>query len=110
MELAGTVQVWEDSQTVDGLGVRVATSGRLQQYRVAPDLVRSLQVGEAVAIHAGRWAHVAIANSTPTSFLASRRRASGGLLQPNPDASSLDLCAYLSMKGAREQQLTTKRT
>lgn len=63
VELAGTVQVWEDSQSVDGLGVRVATSGRLQQqYRVAPDLVRSLQVGEAVAIQAGRWAHVAVAS------------------------------------------------
>jgi hypothetical protein len=62
VELAGTVQVWEDSQSVDGLGVRVATSGRLQQqYRVVPDLVRSLPIGEAVAIHAGRWAHVAIA-------------------------------------------------
>ena len=64
IELAGTVQVWEDSQTVDGLGVRVATSGRLQQqYRVAPDLVRSLQVGEAVAIQAGRWTHIAVAPS-----------------------------------------------
>ncbi len=64
VELAGTIQVWEDSQTVDGLGVRVATSGRLQQqYRVAPDLVRSLQVGEAVAIHAGRWAHIAVASA-----------------------------------------------
>ena len=62
IELAGTVQVWEDSQSVDGLGVRVATSGRLQQqYRVAPDLVRALPVGEAVVIQGGRWAHVAIA-------------------------------------------------
>ena len=63
IELAGTVQVWEDSQTVDGLGVRNATSGRLQQqYRVSPDLVRSLPVGEVVAIQAGRWAHVAVAH------------------------------------------------
>jgi hypothetical protein len=62
VELAGTVQVWEDSQTVDALGVRNATSGRLQQqYRVAPDLVRSLKTGEAVVIQGGRWAHVAIA-------------------------------------------------
>jgi hypothetical protein len=66
VELAGTVQVWEDSQTVDGLGVRVAMSGRLQQqYRVAPDLVRSLSVGEAVMIRGGRWAHVAM--STPAT-------------------------------------------
>lgn len=62
VELAGTVQVWEDSQTVDGLGVRVATSGRLQQqYRTPPDLIRSLPIGEAVIIQAGRWAHVATA-------------------------------------------------
>ncbi len=62
VELAGTVQTWEDSQLVDGLGVRVATSGRLQQqYRVPPDLLRSLPRGEAVIIHAGRWAHVAVA-------------------------------------------------
>jgi hypothetical protein len=62
VELAGTVQVWEDSQTVDGLGVRTATSGRLQQqYRVAPDLVRELKPGEAVVISSGRWAHVAVA-------------------------------------------------
>jgi hypothetical protein len=61
IEFAGTVQVWEDSQTVDGLGVRVATSGRLQQqYRVQPDLVRSLPTGEAIAIQGGRWAHTAI--------------------------------------------------
>jgi len=67
VELAGTVQVWEDSQTVDGLGVRVATSGRLQQqYRTPPDLIRSLPVGEAVVIQAGRWAHVAMA--TPVMF------------------------------------------
>lgn len=62
IELAGTIQVWEDSQLVDGLGVRLATSGRLQQqYRVAPDLIRSLPTGEAVVIQAGRWAHVAVA-------------------------------------------------
>lgn len=62
VELAGTVQVWEDSQGVDGLGIRVATSGRLQQqYRVPPDLVRSLKIGEAVVIQGGRWAQVAIA-------------------------------------------------
>ncbi len=62
VELAGTVQVWEDAQVADGLGVRVATSGRLQQqYRVPPDLLRSLPNGEAGIIHAGRWAHVAIA-------------------------------------------------
>ena len=60
--LAGTVQTWEDSQTVDPLGFRQATSGRLQQqYRVSPDLLRSLPNGEAAVIHAGRWAHVAIA-------------------------------------------------
>jgi hypothetical protein len=62
VELAGTVQVWEDSQAVDAIGVRVATSGRLQQqYRVAPDLVRSLKIGEAVVIQGGRWSHVAVA-------------------------------------------------
>src|ERR1035437_1975400 len=62
VELAGTVQVWEDSQMVAALGVRVATSGRLQQqYRVAPDLVRSLKTGWAVAIQGGRWSHVAVA-------------------------------------------------
>jgi hypothetical protein len=62
IELAGTLQVWEDSQSVDGLGVRVATSGRLQQqYRVPPDLVRALPVGEAVVIQGGRWAHIAVA-------------------------------------------------
>ena len=62
VELAGTIQVWEDSQTVDGLGVRVATSGRLQQqYRVQPDLVRALQIGEGIVIRGGRWAHVAFA-------------------------------------------------
>jgi hypothetical protein len=64
IELAGTVQVWEDSQSVDGLGIRVATSGRLQQqYRVPPDLVRALPVGEAIVIQGGRWAHIAIAQS-----------------------------------------------
>lgn len=62
VELAGTVQVWEDSQAVDALGVRNATSGRLQQqFRVQPDLVRSLEVGEAVVIQAGKWGHVAVA-------------------------------------------------
>ena len=62
VELAGTVQVWEDSQMADGLGVRVATSGRLQQqYRVPPDMLRSLPNGEAAVIQSGRWAHVAIA-------------------------------------------------
>jgi len=41
IELGGTVQVLEDSQTVDGFGMRLAKSGRLQQqYRVPPDLVR----------------------------------------------------------------------
>ena len=61
VELAGTVQVWEDSQTVDGLGIRSATSGRLQQqYRVPPDLVRSLKIGEAVIIQGGRWCHVVV--------------------------------------------------
>ena len=66
VELAGTVQVWEDSQGVDGLGIRVATSGRLQQqYRVPPDLVRSLKIGEAVIIQGGRWCHVGIAPAIP---------------------------------------------
>lgn len=46
VKLAGPVQVWEDSNLVDGLGLRVATSGRLQQqYRVPPDLLRSLPIG-----------------------------------------------------------------
>lgn len=62
IELAGTTQAWEDTQSVDGFGVRTATSGRLQQqYRARPELVRSLPVGEAVVIHAGRWAHIAVA-------------------------------------------------
>lgn len=62
VELAGTVPVWEDSQAVDGLGFRVATSGRLQQqYRVQPDLVRVLPIGEGIVIRGGRWAHVAFA-------------------------------------------------
>ena len=62
VELAGTVPVWEDSQAVDGLGFRVATSGRLQQqYRVQPDLVRALPIGEGIVIRGGRWAHVAFA-------------------------------------------------
>ncbi len=66
VELAGTVQVWEDSQVVDGLGVRMATSGRLQQqYRVPPDLVRSLKIGEVVLIQGGRWSHVAVGLPTP---------------------------------------------
>ncbi len=66
VELAGTVQVWEDSQVVDGIGVRMATSGRLQQqYRVPPDLVRSLKIGEAVLIQGGRWCHVAVGLPTP---------------------------------------------
>ena len=66
IELAGTMQVWEDSQAVDGLGVRKATSGRLQQqYRVPPDLVRALRIGEAVVISSGRWAHVAIGLPRP---------------------------------------------
>jgi hypothetical protein len=70
IELAGTVQVWEDSQAVDGLGVRVATSGRLQQqYRVLPDLVRALPVGEAIVIQGGRWAHIAIAQSIAQRIL-----------------------------------------
>ena len=63
VELAGTIQVWEDSQTVDGFGVRNATSGRLQQqFRVQPDLIRSLPVGEAVVIQAGKWGHVAVSS------------------------------------------------
>jgi len=67
IELAGTIQVWEDSQSVDELGLRVATSGRLQQqYRVPPDLVRSLPVGEAVIIQRGRWTHIAV--SQPQSL------------------------------------------
>ena len=62
VELAGTLPVWEDSQAVDGLGFRVATSGRLQQqYRVQPDLVRALPIGEGIVIRGGRWAHVAFA-------------------------------------------------
>ncbi len=60
--LAGTVSAWEDTQEVDSLGIRRANSGRLQQqFRVNPDLVRQLPVGECVAIHSGRWAHIAVA-------------------------------------------------
>lgn len=62
VSLAGTVAAWEDTQTVDHLGVRTATSGRLQQqYRIDPDLVRALPDGEAVVAHAGRWSHVSVA-------------------------------------------------
>ena len=60
--LAGTVAAWEDTQTVDQLGIRTATSGRhQQQYRIDPDLVRALPDGEAVVVHAGRWAQVQVA-------------------------------------------------
>jgi hypothetical protein len=50
------------SNSLGQLGVRTATSGRLQQqYRIDPDLVRALPDGEAVVAHAGRWAHVKVA-------------------------------------------------
>ena len=62
--LAGTIAAWEDTQTVDQLGLRNATGGRLQQqYRIDPDLVRALPDGEAVVAHAGRWAHVKVSMS-----------------------------------------------
>jgi hypothetical protein len=67
VELAGTLPVWEDTQNVDAFGTRVASSGRRQQqYRVAPDLLRSLPIGEAVVIRAGRWAHVAVTLPVPS--------------------------------------------
>ena len=61
VELGGTVSAWEDTQLVDTWGRRVATSGRLQQqYRISPNLVRELPVGELVAIHESRWALVRV--------------------------------------------------
>lgn len=60
--LAGTSYAWEDSHRITETGGRRPDSGRLQrQYRVDPDLVRALPLGEAVLIHAGRWVHVAVA-------------------------------------------------
>lgn len=58
---AGAGAAWEDTQTVDQLGVRTATNGRLQQQcRIDPDLVRALRDGEAGVAHAGRWAHIRV--------------------------------------------------
>ncbi len=60
-ELAGTIEAWEDTHELKALGRRSATSGRLQQqYRVSPELVRSLPVGECIIISSGRWAHIAV--------------------------------------------------
>jgi len=60
-ELAGTINVWEDTHELNANGARSATSGRLQQqFRVSPELVRALPVGECVLVTGGRWAHVAV--------------------------------------------------
>jgi hypothetical protein len=62
VELAGTVPVWEDTLEIHGFGQRMATSGRRQnQFRISPNLVRQLPVGECVVVHQGLWAHVAVA-------------------------------------------------
>lgn len=64
VSLAGTDWRWEDTHDVDALGQRRATSGRRQQhFRVDPQLLRELPVGEAVLISSGRWAHVAVGPS-----------------------------------------------
>ena len=60
-ELAGTIDVWEDTHELNANGGRSATSGRLQQqFRVSPELVRALPLGECVLLTGGRWAHVAV--------------------------------------------------
>jgi hypothetical protein len=64
VSLAGTEWTWEDTHDVDALGIRHATSGRRQQtYRADPQRVRELAAGEAVVIHGGGWAHVAVTSS-----------------------------------------------
>ncbi len=66
--LAGTETVWEDTHQVDSLGVRRQTSGRRQEaFRVAPNLIRHLPVGSAVAISQGRWTLVAVARTAGSS-------------------------------------------
>jgi hypothetical protein len=68
-ELAGTIDVWEDTHELNANGGRSATSGRLQQqFRVSPELVRSLPVGECVVISAGRWAHVAVSHPSESGI------------------------------------------
>ena len=60
-KLAGTIDVWEDTHELNRNGGRSPTSGRLQQqFRVSPELVRSLPVGECVLVTGGHWAHVAV--------------------------------------------------
>ncbi len=60
-ELAGTIDVWEDTHELNANGGRSATSGRLQQqFRVSPELARALPLGECVLLTGGRWAHVAV--------------------------------------------------
>jgi hypothetical protein len=61
-ELAGTVDAWEDTHELGALGGRTPTSGRIQQqFRVSPELVRTLPIGECVVITQGRWCQVAVA-------------------------------------------------
>ncbi len=69
--LAGATTEWEDTHVLGAMGIRHAITGRAQQqYRVPPDLVRSLRTGEAVVVHAGRWAHVVV---PPTAESGIRR-------------------------------------
>ena len=62
-KLGGTIDVWEDTHELTSSGGRLASSGRMQQqFRVSPELVRNLPVGECVIITAGRWAHIGVSN------------------------------------------------
>lgn len=58
ISLVGTIQIWEDTHEVDHLGLRTATSGRRQhQYRVDPNLIRQLPLGEVLVIWRGQFLH-----------------------------------------------------
>lgn len=63
VRLLGTQLGWEASLGVDAGGT-LGDFGSIReqhQWRVAPDLVRRLPVGQAICGHAGRWLHVAVA-------------------------------------------------
>jgi hypothetical protein len=68
VRLLGTQLGWEASLGVDA-GGNLGEFGSVReqhQWRVPPDIVRRLPVGQAICAHAGRWLHVAVAR-TPSA-------------------------------------------
>jgi hypothetical protein len=63
-ELAGTEQVAEASTAYGGVvGDRIGEEGSIRvqhSYKVNPQRLRELGLGEVIVFHAGHWAHVAV--------------------------------------------------